>query len=133
MHHRAVPHDLHVDLGALRSARVSARALLDALRPGGLDPADDARIGQGAEHVVDGLVGDGRRFRADRCQDTGGVGVRVTAHGAQHGQSRSGDPQVSPAEQVLEVSLGGVVVHRSPPCPPFLNESSFLGRPARAI
>jgi hypothetical protein len=42
VHHRAVPHDLHVDLGALRSARVSARALLDALRPDGLglDPAD---------------------------------------------------------------------------------------------
>ncbi len=35
-----MPHDLHADLGALRSARVSARALLDALRPGGLDPAD---------------------------------------------------------------------------------------------
>jgi hypothetical protein len=40
VHHRAVPHDLHVDLGALRSARVSARALLDELRPAGLDPAD---------------------------------------------------------------------------------------------
>jgi ADP-ribose pyrophosphatase YjhB (NUDIX family) len=40
VHHRAVPHDLHVDLGALRSARVSARALLDTLRPDGLDPAD---------------------------------------------------------------------------------------------
>lgn len=35
-----MPHDLHVDLGALRSARVSARALLDVLRPDGLDPAD---------------------------------------------------------------------------------------------
>jgi hypothetical protein len=40
VHHRAVPHDLHVDLAALRSARVSARVLLDALRPDGLDPAD---------------------------------------------------------------------------------------------
>jgi hypothetical protein len=40
VHHRAVPHDLHVDLAALRSARVSARVLLDALRPDGLDPED---------------------------------------------------------------------------------------------
>ena len=35
-----MPHDLHVDLITIRSARVSARALLDALRPDGLDPAD---------------------------------------------------------------------------------------------
>ena len=40
VHHRAVPHDLHVDLAALWSARVSARALLDVLRRDGLDPAD---------------------------------------------------------------------------------------------
>ena len=40
MHHRAVPHDLHVDLAELRSARVSTRALLDVLRSDGLDPAD---------------------------------------------------------------------------------------------
>jgi hypothetical protein len=40
VHHRAVPHDLHVDLVTIRSARVSARALIAALRPDGLDPAD---------------------------------------------------------------------------------------------
>ena len=35
-----MPHDLHVDLVTIRSAGVSARALLDVLRRDGLDPAD---------------------------------------------------------------------------------------------
>jgi hypothetical protein len=39
-----VPHDLHVDLAALRSARLSAQALFTAVQVGGLDQADLAGL-----------------------------------------------------------------------------------------
>jgi hypothetical protein len=40
VHHRAVPHDLHVDLDVLRSARLSVQQLIAAVQAGALDEAD---------------------------------------------------------------------------------------------
>src|SRR6478609_12114481 len=72
-------------------------------RAGRLDPPDQPGVGERPEDVVDRLVGDGRLLRAHRGQDAAGVGVRLAAYGPQHGEPRPGDPQVSAAEQVLEV------------------------------
>ena len=43
-HDRAVPHDLHVDVVALRAVEAAVAALGAALRPAPLDPADVAAL-----------------------------------------------------------------------------------------
>ena len=48
-----------------------------------------------------------------RPQWAAGFGVRLATYGPQHGESRPGDPQVSAAQQVLEV----VVLHHAHPAP----------------
>ena len=116
-----VPHERQTTWGLV----VADAQLVAGDRAGRLDPADEAGVAQHAEHVVDGLVRDGRLLGADGREDAAGVGVRVTAHGTQDGQARPGDPEVRGPQQLFEVSLGVVVVHRPPPCRLYLNESSL--------
>ena len=62
-------------------------------------------VGEGAQHVVHGLVGDLAEVGADRCDDRLGVGVRMLAHRVEHGHPGPRHPQLRLPQQAL-VGLG---------------------------
>ena len=71
---------------------------------GGLNAADEAGLGEGAEGVVDGLAGDCADGTTDILGDGVGGGVGVGGDGPQHGQALGGH-----GEAVFPEKLCGAV------------------------
>ncbi len=72
-------------------------------RPCRLDPAYEPGVGEGAEDVVDRLVGhlaEVTAYGADHCL---GVRVRVGVEGAQHRQARPRHAETGDPEQLLQL------------------------------
>ena len=105
-----------VDVGD-RSARpadhvvvvVAHPRLVARHRAGGLDAAHQAGVGQRAQDVVHGLVGDVGEIVTGGPDDRVRVGVRVRVHGVQHRQPGAGDPQRGAPQQLLEIQVVGHV------------------------
>jgi hypothetical protein len=71
--------------------------------PRWLDAPHQARCGERAQHVVDGLVGHLAEVCTDGTDDRIGVGVRTVVHCGQHRYPRTRHPQGSVAQHALEV------------------------------
>jgi len=69
----------------------------------GLEPSEQACVGEHPQDVVDGLVRHRCEPRPSGREQGLGVRVRVVVHGRQHGLARRGDAQRSVAQETLDV------------------------------
>ena len=85
-----------------------------------LDAAHEPGVGERAQHVVDGLVGDlARRRRAPRSMTVSVSACGLGGHGLEDREARAGDPQPGLAQQLVGVGRRG----HAPTLAPFWNES----------
>src|SRR4051812_28887706 len=101
---------VHVDDGAARPADevvvvVADPSLVPRDRTRGLDAADETYVGEGAQHVVDGLVRH-VAVRAGGLPDRVGVGVRVVVHRPEHREPRARHAEGGAAQHRCELRLG---------------------------
>ena len=68
-----------------------------------VDAPHEAGVGEGAQHVVDGLLGDLAELPAHEADDRMRVGVGMVVHRGEHGHSRTRDAQGSPAQETFEL------------------------------
>ena len=94
--------------GAHKSLLKNALRALDEMQAR-LDAAEQARAGEGAQHVVDGLVRHHAELVTDGIDDGIRARVRRGVDCTEDGQSRAGDPKVVLAQQLLELRCGGHV------------------------
>jgi hypothetical protein len=80
--------------------------LVASHRAGGLEAPDEASGGQRAQHVVDGLMGDVREVPTHGADDRVRVGVRLRLHRSEYGDPRSGHPEGSLAQHLLDLGRG---------------------------